>query len=178
MNHKNVLKLNYIRENMNYVFLVMDLMQGGTLKDLIYEKYTESGNFFNEEEAALIIKNILEGLRYLNSIKVVHRDIKPENIMLRKKGDYNTITIVDFGFSTIIDHEQEEFNCGTLIYMSPETLKKQTNDTTDSWACGFILYILCSGGQHPLFRSGMSFDQYSDLLKSGKDWTFPEGFPM
>ena len=71
MNHKNVLKLNYIKENMNYIFLIMDLMQGGSLKDLIVERYISKERFFNEEEIALIIKNILEGLKYLNSIKVL-----------------------------------------------------------------------------------------------------------
>ena len=164
---------------MNYIFLVMDLMQGGSLKDLIIERFNGQGNFFNEEECAIIIRNILEGLRYLNSIKVVHRDIKPENIMIKKKGDLNSVTIVDFGFSTIIGgNDNEENNCGTLIYMSPETHKKQVHDTTDSWSTGFILYILCSGGQHPLYKQGMSFDQYSSMLKSGKEWTFQENFPM
>jgi len=163
---------------MNYIFLVMDLMTGGSLKDLITERYHNGDKFFSDEECSIIIKNILEGLCYLDSRKIVHNDIKPENIILRRKNDLNSITIGDFGLSTFLDNENAELNCGTLIYMSPETLKKHHNASCDSWACGFILYILCSGGRHPVYKQGMTFEGYSELLKNGTGWRFPDCFPL
>ena len=178
MNHKNVLKLNYVRENINYIFLVMDLMEGGSLKDLFLKRFKREGYFFSDQECSLIIKNILEGLSYLHSFNIIHRDIKPENIMLRYKDDLNSLTICDFGFSTILDQESDYTECGTVIYMAPEMFKNQVNSSIDSWACGFILYMLCSGGIHPVYRSSMTSETYLHKLKSMSQWDFPEEFPM
>jgi len=85
-NHKNILKLYSVKENFDYLFLVMELVEGGTLKDLIEEKYYSKEPFFKDSECSLIIKNILEGLYYIHSKKIIHRDIKPGilNYNLRK----------------------------------------------------------------------------------------------
>jgi serine/threonine protein kinase len=56
----------------------MELLEGGTLKDLIIERYNDSKDYLLlEEECAIIIKGILEGLNYLHSLNIIHRDIKP-----------------------------------------------------------------------------------------------------
>jgi len=178
MNHKNVLKLKYVRENINFIFLVMDLMEGGSLKDLIIKRYKKNSVFFTDQECSLIIKNILEGLGYLHSFNIIHRDIKPENIMLRNTDDLSSITICDFGFSTFLEEENDYTECGTMIYMAPELFKNQVNSTIDCWACGFILYILCSGGMHPIYKHNMNSDMYMYKLQNIKEWTFPDEFPM
>lgn len=76
-NHKNILKLYSVLENNDYLFIKMELIEGGTLKELIIEKYYSNKPFFKESECSLIIKNILEGLDYIHSKKIMHRDIKP-----------------------------------------------------------------------------------------------------
>jgi len=76
-NHKNILKLYGVKENSDYLFIIMELVEGGTLKELICDKYYNSEVFFHESECSLIIKNILEGLEYINSKNIMHRDIKP-----------------------------------------------------------------------------------------------------
>jgi serine/threonine protein kinase len=150
-------------------------MKGGSLKNLIIEKYN-SNSFFRDEDCALIIRNILEGLHYLHSMNIIHRDIKPENIMLKDKNDLNSIKIGDFGFSTILNENNDKLDCGTVIYMSPEI--HGASESSDIWACGFILYILASGGVHPLYKSGMSKETYQELLASVTEWKFPDTFPM
>ncbi len=75
--HKNILKLFSVKESIEYLFLVMELVEGGSLKDLIYEKYYSKEPFFKDSECSTIIKNILEGLEYIHSKKIMHRDIKP-----------------------------------------------------------------------------------------------------
>ncbi len=75
--HKNILKLYTVKENFEYLFLVMELVEGGNLKEIIEEKYYSKDPYFNDSECALIMKNIFEGLYYIHSKKIIHRDIKP-----------------------------------------------------------------------------------------------------
>jgi serine/threonine protein kinase len=80
VNHPNLAKLYYAKENNNFIFLVMELLEGGTLKDLIIERYNDTNDYLLlEEEAAVIIKGIFEGLNNLHSLNITHRDIKPGN---------------------------------------------------------------------------------------------------
>ena len=59
----------------------MELLEGGSLKDLIIQRYLDKNDYlFLEEECAMIIKGIFEGLKYLHSINITHRDIKPGKI--------------------------------------------------------------------------------------------------
>ena len=102
--HKNILKLYSVKENFDYLFLAMEILEGGTLKDIIEEKYYSNQPFFKESECALIIKNLLEGLYYIHSKKIIHRDIKPENIMFKNKNDYNTSKIQNPQSSTYYNH--------------------------------------------------------------------------
>lgn len=48
----------------------------------------------------------MQGLAFMHSKNIMHRDIKPENIMLQKKGDLNSLKIVDFGLATYCDVEK------------------------------------------------------------------------
>ena len=187
-NHKNILKLYSVKENFDYLFLVMEIVEGGTLKELIEDRYYSKSEFFTDYECSLIIKNILEGLNYIHSKKIIHRDIKPgmfiflkkiENIMFKNKKDFNSLKITDFGFSTVCDDDRETVDCGTLIYKSPEQISGKFYDSyIDTWATGYILYILLSGGSHPLYINGMTYDEYVNKFKSQTEWNFPPQFPM
>ena len=56
----------------------MELLEGGTLKDFIIERYNDKKDYLMlEEECSLIVKGIFEGLNYLHSLNIIHRDIKP-----------------------------------------------------------------------------------------------------
>lgn len=176
MNHKNVLKLHQIRENQQYIFLIMDLMEGRTLKDLIIQRYIEN-KFFTDLECSLIIKGILDGLNYLEKKGISHRDIKPDNIMFRYKNDFSSVTIGDFGLSTVNDYDSENKEGGTPIFMAPEQIIKKA-ESSDIWAVGIIVFILSSGGSHPIYRVGMSYDKYITQLKNRVNFEFNNGFPM
>lgn len=100
--------------------------------------------------------------------------------MFSDKKNYNTLKIADFGLSIYSENDKEDKICGTLIYKSPEQLTQPYYDHyVDYWAAGFILYILCSGGCHPIFRKGMNYEDYTDEFKKrSKEWKFPSDFPM
>jgi len=84
----------------------MELIRGGTLKKLI-EKRNAQHNRFKEEEVALFMKNLLEGIRYLHNLNIIHRDLKTgkylnykiENILFTDDNDLSSVKIVDFGLS-------------------------------------------------------------------------------
>jgi calcium-dependent protein kinase len=62
----------------------MELVNGGTLKELI-EKRSRSQAGFTEIEAQSIMKMILEGVAYIHAQNLIHRDLKPENILIDTK---------------------------------------------------------------------------------------------
>ena len=182
LNHPRIIKLHEVINLENYLILLMDLMEGGSLKDFIINRYisnninNQNENYFiTDEESSIIIKNILEGLNYIHKMGIIHRDLKPENIMFKKPFDINSLIICDFGISDDISNEDK---CGTTIYMSPEMLKERFYDNlTDIYACGIILYILESGGQHPFFYYNISKYQYINKVLKNEKWDFPNFFP-
>ena len=182
LEHKNIIKLYYAFENSDYYFIVMELMKGGTLKEFILERYqNEKNNFFmKDSECSEVMKGLLNGVDYLHSEDIVHRDLKPDNVMFAKADDLTSIRIGDFGISKQHEYRSNEY-CGTYIYMSPEIIKRKPyTNKIDDWALGIILYIMGSGGEHPIFRNNMTRTEYEEkiiqLERTG--WHFNEHFPM
>lgn len=98
--------------------------------------------------------------------------------MLGSKNDLTSCKIADFGLCTNVEETQNE-HCGTLIYMAPEQITSNYYDcSVDVWACGIIMYILCSGGQHPLYLKNMEKRAFFELLKKNENWEFCETFPL
>lgn len=179
MKHKNILEILKVEESDDYLLLILELMEWCTLKQLIIKRFQDNDPF-TEEECSLIIKNILEGLNYMHSNNIMHRDIKPDNIMFKKIGDLNSLKIIDFGLATFYETKVKRF-CGTLKFMAPEMLQDKSYDQTiDTWACGIIVYLLCSGGEHPLGlqspKDMADFKQNLTLLSD--NWKFNVNFPM
>ena len=100
--HANIIQLHDYFETPNNLYLVMDLCTGGELFDRIVSR----GSFY-EEDAAGIVKTILEILRFLHSQGIVHRDIKPENILLRSKSSFD-IVLSDFGLSKLMNSDNDK----------------------------------------------------------------------
>jgi len=95
------------------------------------------------------MKNFLMGLAYIHSKGIMHRDLKPANLMLKGK-KIASITVIDYGLSTIIRQENYIFQrCGTPGFVAPELLttavklKSMTyNEKCDIFSAGVIFYIL------------------------------------
>ncbi len=122
----------------DYLFLVMDYIQGNTLDDII------KNNKPSLNEAILIIEKLLQTVHSLhtNEPKIIHRDIKPANIILQGK----KVWLVDFGiaknskFGTILPTAFSEF------YSPPEQSRGlSTNERGDIYSVGATFYYLLSG---------------------------------
>lgn len=74
--HKNVVKFSSFRETDSSLYLIMEYIAGGTLKQLMVDR-EKSNARFSDGEVALIMKSILEGIQYLHKFNIIHRDLKP-----------------------------------------------------------------------------------------------------
>ena len=180
-NHQRIMKLHEVLDTEDYLFLFVDLIEGGSLKDFIIERYKQKEDYFiKDSECSIIVKSILEGVDYLNKNNVMHRDLKPENIMFKNKNDLNSLIICDFGIACeISNYSFIKSKCGTLIYMAPEMVFNRPYDhLVDVWSIGIIMYILESGGMHPLFSKDMEKELFIEELRAKKKWNFPSSFPF
>lgn len=94
LDHPNILKMYESYECEKRYYIVTDLCRGGEL----FEEIT-SRKHFSENDAAILMKALLQCVNYCHSNQVMHRDLKPENILLEDNKDYNQIKIIDFGSS-------------------------------------------------------------------------------
>jgi serine/threonine protein kinase len=179
LDHPRIVKLYEVVDNQDYLFMFIEYMQGGTLKDLIIERFNNADqHLFQDHECAKIIQGVTEALNYMHNKNIMHRDIKPENILFKDKNDLSSIKLGDFGLATF-NMEKESKKCGTLLYMAPEVMNKKSYDATiDIWATGFILFIMLSGGRHPIYTREMDSELYiTEVLKEAQ-WNFPTNFPL
>ena len=180
LNHERIIKLYDVINTKKYLFIFTELCEGGSLKDFIISKYNSSNNYFmKDSECATIIRNIIQGVEYLANNGIIHRDLKPENIMLRKENDINSLVLCDFGLAgEILGNNFIENKCGTLIFMAPEVIMNRPYDSlVDIWSVGIIMYILESGGSHPIYNKSMNSDAFIKFINNKNKINFPDFFP-
>ena len=156
----------YINDPDN-IYIVLELCEGGEL----LEELEHIGNY-TEHDAATIVYNIVETLGYLHQRGIVHRDIKPENLLLKKKGDPDSIKLADFGLANILEGKDSlQTVCGSPAYMAPEVHNLQNYDEkVDMWSMGVMLFLLLSGGLPFLPPRLVEKAERQDYDFSGKLW--------
>ena len=147
LNHPNLLRLYEIYESPEYLYLILESLEGGELMTRILDK----GNY-DEYSISLLMQKILEALSYMHSKKIIHRDIKPENLLLRSQNNDNDLVIADFGLATqYADPSLIKIKrCGTPGFIAPEFLNPKGNEDkniqftekSDVFGAGIILYML------------------------------------
>ncbi|XP_067655033.1 uncharacterized protein [Haliotis asinina] len=123
--------------------IIQDYCDGGTIEDKIQDA-TKENKFFQENQIMEWFLQIVMGVQYFHSKKILHRDLKTENIFLTKK---NVVKIGDFGISKTLDStiDVAKTVVGTPTYLSPEVCQDiPYNSKSDIWALGCILYELCA----------------------------------
>lgn len=170
--HPNIIKIfEYFSDDVNY-YIIMEYIAGGEL----YETIT-TWKKFDEQKACYIMRQILEAVNYMHSMKIIHRDIKPENMLVESKGDDRElidIKLIDFGTSNYYD-DSKKFTqkVGSPYYIAPEVIKKFYDYKCDIWSCGVILYVLLVG--YPPFKGSSQKDLLANIVKgefkiNGEEW--------
>ena len=140
--HPYIIRLLDIFENQDYIYIVMESLEGGDLFT-----YLEKRDFeISEKRAKALSHQMATALYYLHSFGVAHRDLKPENILMASDSDDSDLKIVDFGLSKIIGPNESSLDpFGTLSYVAPEVLlQKPYGKEVDLWSLGVITYLLLS----------------------------------
>ncbi|XP_061997841.1 CDPK-related kinase 4-like [Rosa rugosa] len=142
--HKNLVKFYDAFEDANNVYIVMELCEGGELLDKILSR----GGRYTEEDAKVIVVQILSVVAYCHLQGVVHRDLKPENFLFATREEDASMRVIDFGLSDFIRPDQRLNDIvGSAYYVAPEVLHRSYSVEADMWSIGVITYILLCGSR-------------------------------
>ena len=175
LNHPNIVTIYEIdeveRDGARYSFIVMEYVEGRTLKEVAGD--------CSIEEAVDILMQIADALAQAHERGIVHRDIKPSNVIV---APHNRVKVLDFGvakfdpapldddetaslFSTEFVKTTPGAVIGTFAYMSPEqALAKDVDHRSDIFSLGVVAYELVAG--HPAFTGGSSLAVVDAILHS------------
>ncbi len=122
-------------------FLVMELIEGGTLRELLAERGP-----MPPHAVAAVLRPVLGGLAAAHRAGLVHRDVKPENVLISDDGD---VKIADFGLVRAVAAAgitSTSVILGTAAYLSPEQVRDGTaSPRSDVYSAGILTYELLTG---------------------------------
>ncbi|KAF3619079.1 DNA-(apurinic or apyrimidinic site) lyase 2 [Capsicum annuum] len=141
--HENVVQFYNSFEDENYVYIVMELCEGGELLDRILSK---KDSRYTEKDAAIVVRQMLKVAAECHLHGLVHRDMKPENFLFKSSKADSPLKATDFGLSDFI-RPGKKFQdiVGSAYYVAPEVLKRRSGPESDVWSIGVITYILLCG---------------------------------
>lgn len=144
LDHPGLPKIIDIIEKKNVIWMVMEFIEGKTLKEILNERER-----IDEKDILIWGKQLCEVLSYLHSRKpsIIYRDLKPSNIILKKTG---RLVLIDFGTAREYCYKNnvcDVMYLGTKGYAAPEQYggMGQTDERTDIYCLGVTLYSLLTG---------------------------------
>jgi serine/threonine protein kinase/tetratricopeptide (TPR) repeat protein len=150
LSHPNLVVLYQCGFWENHPYLVMEYLQGRTLRAKLHEE-----NRLCVTEACSIVMQLCEAIEVAHNANVIHRDIKPDNVMLTGATErHTTVKVLDFGLARITgeagDRSQQLTCTGALVgsvhYMSPEQCRgKKAEQRSDIYAIGCVLFETLAG---------------------------------
>ncbi|CAH9119339.1 unnamed protein product [Cuscuta epithymum] len=141
--HENVVHFHNAFEDADYVYIVMELCEGGELLDRILAR---KDSRYCEKDAAIVVRQMLKVAAKCHLHGMVHRDMKPENFLFKSPKPDSPLKATDFGLSDFI-RPGKKFQdiVGSAYYVAPEVLKRKSGPESDVWSIGVITYILLCG---------------------------------
>ena len=163
--HPNIIKLIEVHETTQYIYLVMELCNGGGLSDCLEDHMKKNKKPFSEEIVQYLMRQIVSGLNYLHKKNILHRDIKLDNILVNFDNEEDRknrnmmkakVKIIDFGFARHLEPSQLAYSTlGSPINMDPGILRKLNkmehskeygyDQKADIWSLGTICYEMLIG---------------------------------
>lgn len=141
--HPNILKVFDYGEIDNHPYLVMEFIDGGTLKDWLFGRPT------SWQKAVQLLARVARALEAAHASGVIHRDVKPANILMVNGTEP---LLSDFGIAKLIEGHEETTDLtgtgvgiGTPVYMAPEQGDGMADERSDIYSLGVILYQMVTG---------------------------------
>lgn len=169
LNHANIIPILDFGKTPEWLYMVMPLIEGGTLKERM-------GTPLPCAEAAALLAPIAKALAYAHEKSIIHRDVKPSNILI---ANANTPMLSDFGIAKLLEESETVEMTGTMQaagtpeYMAPECgLGQPTTFASDIYSLGVVLFELITGQKPFTGDSALAIihkQAYEDLPK-------PSGF--
>jgi len=153
LNHPNVITIFSFEQVGDLYFIVMEYIEGESLKDIIKKKK------LTPEKALHIFRQVLNAIEFAHRKGIIHRDIKPGNIIITR--DW-IARIGDFGIAKIEGVEgltREGTSLGTPLYSSPEQiLGKNVDLRTDIYSLGVVLFEMLTGRPPFISEKGSEYE--------------------
>ncbi|KAI3369993.1 hypothetical protein L3Q82_024795 [Scortum barcoo] len=154
--HHNILQLVDAFETKKEYFLFLELATGREVFDWILDQ-----GYYSERDTSNVMRQVLEAVAYLHSLKIVHRNLKLENLVYFNRLKHSKIVISDFQLAKL-ENGLIKDPCGTPEYLAPEVVGRQRyGRPVDCWAIGVIMYILLSGNP-PFYDDAADEDDSGD----------------
>ncbi|MGK0465939.1 Stk1 family PASTA domain-containing Ser/Thr kinase [Clostridium sp.] len=141
LSHPNIVNVHDVGEDNNVNFIVMEYINGKTLKQII----KASGRISSQRTVEIALQTI-RALDCAHKNNIIHRDIKPDNILITED---NIVKVADFGIAKVVDSRTVTNSnkvIGTAHYFSPEQAKGNFVDgRTDIYSLGIVMYEMITG---------------------------------
>lgn len=140
LSHPNIVSVYDVSHNENIEYIVMELVDGITLK-----QYMKEHGALPTDEVLNFSIQIARALAHAHSKGIIHRDIKPQNVMLLKDG---LIKVADFGIAALQNDIEESSNetVGSVHYIAPEQARGASADArSDIYSLGIVMYEMMTG---------------------------------
>ncbi len=141
LSHPNIVSIFDVGNDNGMHYIVMELIEGKTLKEIINEK-----GKLPWRDAVKIAAQIASGLSQAHKNHIIHRDIKPHNIIITKDG---VAKVTDFGIAKAVSNSTINAfgsTIGSVHYFSPEHARGgYTDEKSDIYSLGVVLYEMCTG---------------------------------
>ena len=157
LSHPNIVTIHDFSEQDGHLYIVMQLVDGGTLKQLLdtlrnpsslnHQNGRDGSRSMSIGQANLIFQQLANALTYAHEKGIIHRDIKPVNVLMDRT---NRPILSDFGIAKVLESgnglTRPGAGVGTPEYMSPEQCKgEQVDRRADIYALGIMLYETLTG---------------------------------
>jgi serine/threonine protein kinase len=171
LNHSNLLTARYFDVWEGRPYLVMPLIEGGSL----YDKLEREGNF-TEKQTAELIRQVADGLQHLHAHDILHQDIKPDNILIGKNETY---LLMDFGISmrirSTLRKQTGMMKAMTVAYAPPErfSAKPKQIPAGDIFSLGVLIYEMMTGDVPWMGNGGVSLQTGAAVPELPEDLSKP-----
>lgn len=147
LSHANIVMVHDAGEQNGHIYIVMQLIDGGTLKQRL-DQFHAQGQAMDAMEANRIFKQVASALSYAHEQGIIHRDVKPVNVLMDRSG---RPILSDFGIAKVLASTSEQLTrpgagVGTPEYMSPEQCRGEAVDArADIYSLGIMLFEALTG---------------------------------